>query len=203
MSVEAIDFASLALSRLTQQYKSADKFVQLVQGLVDLVQTEIDDPLENLITLYDIDIAEGDILDIIGEIVGQPRVIVDYDLLEFFGYDGALNAGTYGDANNPNVGARYLSSVEDVGGDKTLSDEEYRVFIRARILRNYSASTPEEIISAAKLILGVDWVHYIGGTMKFSLQVPAPVDANDLALIQTYDILPRPTGVSITSVTAV
>lgn len=202
MSVEAIDFAERALSRLAQQYRDKPKYVALVTGLCNLVQTGIDDPLEYLITLYDIDTAEGNNLDIIGEIVGQPRLIVDYDLFEFFGYDGASSAGTYGDVNNSNIGARYLSSGEDIGGDKELSDAEYRIFIRARILRNYSASTCEDIIDSVKLILGVDQVELTEGVMSIDiLNVSGTISDNDLALIQNYDILPRPTGVEIGSVT--
>jgi hypothetical protein len=202
MAITPIDFSATALGRLVQQYRNKPKYVDLVTSLCGLAQTGIDDPLEYLITLYDIDSAQGHNLDVIGEIVGQPRIIANYDLFEFFGYEGSTASGTYGDENNPNVGARYRSSSEGLGGDRTLSDAEYRLFIRARILKNYSVSTPESIIESVKFILNAEPIKLTEGVMSLDIEIASPVDVNDLNLVATYDILPRPTGVEISSITA-
>ena len=200
MDIESIDYVSTALGRVTQQYRDKPKFMELVGEYSRLAQECLEDPASNLFDILDIDLMGGHNLDVIGDIVGQSRVLIDYDLLVFFGYDGAPASGTYGDLNNPATGERYLSAFEDSAGDKTLSDPEYRVFIKARILKNYSDSTEPDLAESIKLLLGVDQVKIDEGVMSLDIGVLGELSANELALLQTYDIIPRPTGVEIASV---
>jgi hypothetical protein len=202
MSVTPIEYAEVALSRITQQYRDKPRFTSMVQQVCGLVQSNIEEPLSHYFTLYDIDTAEGSNLDVIGEIVGQDRQIISYANLTFFGFDGAPDSDTFGSVYDSGIGSRFLSVGEDnltvPSATTILSDPEYRIFIRARILRNYSASTPEDIIESIRFIFGVDQVEYTEGIMEISLiSLSGSIDNNTLQLVQDADILPRPTGVGI------
>ncbi len=156
--ISEIDYTATALSRITQQYKDKPKYVALVQGLAALVEDNLETPAANLFDVLDIEKMGGDNLDVIGRIVGQSRVLIDYDQLEFFGFDGATNAGTFGSVHDTNIGERFVSVFEDAAGEKTLSDPEYRTFIKARILKNYSDGTAEDLIESIKALLDVEQV---------------------------------------------
>jgi hypothetical protein len=154
---EVIDYTEQARTRVTEQFKNKqvfDNYVQiLTRGEIDLQNT-----FKDLLQLRDIDSATGAQLDIIGRIVGQDRELIAADLYDFFGMIGALNAFPMGDINDPAVGGIFYSYGIDLGGNVELDDETYRIFIRAKIYKNITASTPEQFIQAIKLIFGLDQV---------------------------------------------
>lgn len=99
-----------------------------------------------------IDTAVGAQLDILGNIVGQDRVLVGGDLVEFFGYLGALNARSYGTLNDPSVGGYYRGKNQPTSGNFVLNDELYRIFIRAKIMKNTTRATPEDVIKFIRFV---------------------------------------------------
>jgi hypothetical protein len=152
---QTIDYTEQARERVTEAFKGKqvfDNYVQiLTKGEIDLQNT-----FKDLLQLRDIDSATGAQLDIIGRIVGQDRELIAADLYDFFGMIGALNAFPMGDTNDPSVGGIFYSYGIDLGGNVELDDETYRIFIRAKIFKNITASTPEQFIQAIKLIFGLD-----------------------------------------------
>lgn len=150
-----IDYTEEARARVTEQFKNKevfDNFVQiLTKGQIDLENT-----FKDLLQLRDIDTATGEQLNIIGRIVGQDRELIAADLYDFFGMIGALNAFPMGDINDPSIGGIFYSFGIDLGGNVELDDETYRTFIKAKIYKNITASTPEQFITAIKLIFGLD-----------------------------------------------
>lgn len=152
---QTIDYTEQARERVTEAFKGKqifDNYVQiLTKGEIDLQNT-----FKDLLQLRDIDSATGAQLDIIGRIVGQDRELIAADLYDFFGMIGALNAFPMGDTNDPTIGGIFYSYGIDLGGNVELDDETYRIFIRAKIFKNITASTPEQFIQAIKLIFGLD-----------------------------------------------
>lgn len=150
-----IDYTEEARTRVTEQFKDKqvfDNYVQiLTKGQIDLENT-----FKDLLQLRDIDTATGEQLNIIGRIVGQDRELIAADLYDFFGMIGALNAFPMGDFNDPSIGGIFYSYGIDLGGNVELDDETYRTFIKAKIYKNITASTPEQFITAIKLIFGLD-----------------------------------------------
>lgn len=142
-----------ARNRITEQFKSKDIFDRYLQLLIK-GQIDILSVYKDLVQLRSIDTAIGEQLNIIGRIVGQERVLINTDLFPFFGFGGAINAGTFGDVNNQLVGAVFYSLGAATGGNVLLDDDTYRLFIKAKIFKNITASTPEEFISVVNLILG-------------------------------------------------
>lgn len=154
------DYLAVARSRTTEQFKydpvedSGAKILDKYLQLLLVAQVEIQDVFKDLMQLRDIDNATGKQLDVIGRIVGQDRVLLNADLYTFFGFQGALKAGSFGDVVNNLVGSKFLDYGKPIGGNIELDDETYRLFIRAKIYKNTTASTPEEFIEVVNLIFG-------------------------------------------------
>lgn len=147
---QMVDYLGVARSRVTEQLKDQDIFDRYLQLMIE-AQTEIQDVLQDLIQLRDIDSATGAQLDIIGDIVGQERVLLNADLYKFFGFKGALKAASFGDGTGL-VGGKFHSFGAPTGGNILLDDGDYRLFLKAKIYKNTSSSTPEEFIAALNLI---------------------------------------------------
>lgn len=152
-----ISYLDLARTRTTEQFKlenapTFDAFLQLLTIEMQSLQKVFQD----LMQLRSLDTATGEQLDVIGRIVGQDRVLLSADLYDFFGFQGALKAGSYGNLTDPTVGAKWWSLGKPLGGNVLLDDNTYRLFIRAKILKNTTASTSEEFIQAINLIFGVE-----------------------------------------------
>lgn len=153
------DYLAIARTRTTEQFKLDgapvfDKYLQLlISGFQDAQEV-----FDSLMKLRSVDTATGAQLNIIGNIVGQDRELIAADLYDFFGMQGALNAYPMGDSNDPSVGGYFFSYGTDMGGNIALDDELYRLFIKSKIYKNSTSSTPEEFIQAIKMILSVDQI---------------------------------------------
>lgn len=145
-----------ARSRKTEQFsKDNTVFDKYLQLLIDQ-QESIQQVFKDLIQKRSIDEATGATLDIIGEIVGQPRELISADLFDYFGFQGALKADTFGDFDQPTIGSRFYDFGTPLGGNVLLDDETYRLFIKAKILKNRTASTPEEFLAFVNFLFGTE-----------------------------------------------
>ena len=153
------DYLAIARTRTTQQFtlESAPVFDKYLQLLISGFQ-EAQEIFNDLMKLRSVDTATGAQLDIIGNIVGQDRELIAADLYDFFGMQGALNAYPMGDLSDPTVGGYFFSYGTDMGGNVALDDDLYRLFIKSKIYKNSTSSTPEEFIQAIKMILSVDQI---------------------------------------------
>lgn len=147
------DYLEVARSRVTEQFKGKVVFDKYLQLLI-AAQVEIQSVFKDLMQLRSLDTATGEQLNILGRIVGQDRVLLNSDLYNFFGFQGALKAGSMGTLEDPSVGSIFYSLGAPLGGNIELDDETYRLFIRAKILKNTTASTSEEFIRSINLIFG-------------------------------------------------
>ena len=204
--ISIINYTTKAIKRLIQQYRDKPKFNALISLYAGISQ-EIEDTAFDLLLLRDVDTAIGSQLDVIGRIVGQSRQLADASPFIFFGYSDAgvapVEVGGYGTTANPTIGARYHSETEETSGDLELADPEYRLFIKARILKNHAIGTLNEIISAIILLSETTSFTITEGIMELDLNfTPGSVNTTTLNLLQNFDLLPRPAGVAIT-VTAI
>ncbi len=203
--IQPIDYGARAKSRIIQQYKNLPKLTALIEKLAQLVEDGLEKPCSKLLEILDIDIQEGRNLDVIGEIVGQPRVIATYADLVFFGLiDEDLpddpSFGSFGDETDAGVGARFYGSEDTttIDAKKELEDPEYRLFIKARILKNYSTGTLGDFAAGLKILTGAEQVKIDEtAVMELTAGVLGTVDANMLAMLDQYDILPRSSGVKV------
>ena len=106
-----------------------------------------------MIQRRDIDSAQGAQLDIIGEIVGQRRVLAQADLYPFFGFEGHLASQSFGSYYKPTIGGYWYSYGSRIGGDVELNDDQYRQIIKAKIIKNNAHGLNEDFIALVGLFL--------------------------------------------------
>lgn len=148
-----VDYLEEARDRITEAFKGKDIIDRYLQLLIDQ-QQDLQQVFKDLLQKRSIDEATGATLDIIGEIVGQPRELISADLFNFFGFQGALKADTFGDFGQPQIGSKFYDFGTPFGGNVLLDDETYRLFIKAKILKNTTASTPEEFLTFINFMFG-------------------------------------------------
>jgi hypothetical protein len=202
---EVVEYLEEARSRVTDQFKDRpifDKFVQLMlANNIDIQQA-----LKDLMQKRSIDTAEGVQLDILGDIVGQPRVLIDTALLKYFAYQGVLDGEGYGDLNNPSLGGTYYSLGQPLSGNTLLNDQQYRVFIKAKILKNKTNATPNDFLEFIGFVFGTQLNSVIvEGDAEFTILVGKELNSFEKALLtytsdtDGYDtpFIPKPVGVGV------
>lgn len=203
------DLVQIAQDRLANQYRESTKLQAVIDLLVGEV-VELRDALVTLEELREIETAEGDGLDGIGEILGQPREVWGLIALDFFGlHDGAggTAADGFGDLTDASTGLRFRSINESETQNALLGDSEFRRLLTAKIRRNYSRATPENLIASVQAVLGetTEVVYARSGMADVTLTVQRVLSAEELALLNSdvgirgqIPVIPRPTGVSLT-----
>ncbi len=190
----AKDYAQL----ITHEHYDKPKFkamVSLVSGLFG----ECGDAVKSLPVKFDVDSAEGRQLDAIGLWVGQSRVVPDVLLGLYFGFDGYPNSQPYGEEANPALGARFFEEGDPISGTSILPDSEYRLVIKARIVRNQSRNSSADFYAAIQYLFGVPSVLQDLGDMALDVSIGKILTETEKAIIRNLDILPRPAGVRIRS----
>lgn len=151
------DYVDEARALITEQFKDApvmDKYLRLIlSGILDVQEV-----LRQLQQQRSIDTAVGAQLDVIGEIVGRPRGLVTAELFNYFGFEGAPLGDTFGSLTDPTVGAPWYSLGAPTGISREPSDEEYRLILKAKIIKNRTLSRPEDVIAAYKFLFGASKV---------------------------------------------
>lgn len=202
---EIQEYLEVARSRVTEQFKDApvfDRYLQLLLG----GKIEIQLVLQDLMQKRSIDTATGAQLDIIGEIVGQPRELIDTALLKYFAFEGYPEAQPYGDLNNNSLGGVYYSLGTPLAGNTLLTDEQYRLFIKAKILKNNTNVTPDQLLYFLKFVFGIEINSVVAeGNAEFTILLGKDLSAFERVLL-TYvsysggypsRFVPKPIGVQV------
>lgn len=194
-----------ARERKTEQFiKDNTVFDKYLQLLIDQ-QESIQQVFKDLIQKRSIDEATKATLDIIGEIVGQPRELISADLFDFFGFQGSLKADTFGDFGQPIVGSKFFDFGSQIGGNVLLDDATYRLFIKAKILKNRTASTPEEFLTFVNFIFGTTNTAIFEGQAEYTVLFGRELSSFEQVLLnyvstsQGYPsrLIPKTVGVRI------
>lgn len=205
------DYLSVARSRVTQQFlldadgsgpQVFDKYLQLLLG----GKIELQEVFRQLMQERSIDTAVGAQLDIIGDIVGQPRELIDTALLTFFAFQGYPDAQSYGDLNNASLGGPYYDIRNPLAGNTLLTDEQYRLFIKAKITKNSTNATPNQFIDFMKFVFGVELSVVVAeGDAEFTFLIGKQLSSFEKVLL-TYvsyssgypsRFVPKPIGVRV------
>lgn len=194
-----LNIDALIAKEIATEYRASGNLIGYVRAL--LCDHDFIDSLALLIAdRLNIDTQEGVNLDRIGEIVGQPRVTIEASGVAFFGFAPHPQARSFGDPSDPSVGGRFRAPGEPITGNKRLNDEEYRVFIRAKIFKNHARSTPDELILFFKLIFGDDMVVYLENATPrpghATISFGRRLSLNEQYLLTGTDIPPMTTGVT-------
>lgn len=202
---ELTEYLTVARDRVTEAFKGRVVFDKYLQLLI-LGQVEIQEALKQVMQLRSIDTAEGEQLDVIGRIVGQERELIDAEMLEYFGFDGYPESQSYGDLENTSTGGFYYSLGTPLTGSVLLNDEQYRLFIKAKILKNTTFATPEDFLGFVKFVFGTEINNVLAeGDAEFTILIGKELNSFERALLtyktkyQNFDapFVPKPVGVRI------
>lgn len=201
----SVPYLEQARERVTEQFKDApvfDKYLQLLIGDSLELQTVLKDLMEK----RSIDTAVGRQLDILGDIVGQPRTLVNADLFTFFGFMGNWQADSYGSLNDAGVGSVWWDGEASSTGNITLNDDLYRLLIKAKIAKNTTRATPEDVMNFTNFIFNTNGSTIVDeGFAKFRLMIGRSLTRQEVGLLRyvnrtaSYEskLLPKPIGVGI------
>lgn len=200
-----IDYLSEARDRVTEQFKNKEVLDKYLQLLINQ-QEQIQQVFKDLLQKRSIDEATGAQLDIIGEIVGQPRELISVDLYSFFGFQGAPNADSFGELGSNVIGGIFYDFGTPLGGNVLLDDATYRLFIKAKILKNNTRATPEEFLQFINTLFGTTSTAITEGPeAEFTVFIGRPLstfEQNLLTYVSTAQgypsrLIPKPVGVGI------
>ena len=189
---------------LILQYRDLPKAEATIKALVEPYKN-IYDVMAQFETAFDVDLAVGKQLDIIGKIVGVNRLVPFTIPKKYFGF-----------SDNPlsyPMGDKFLTVVSYPMKDKfeipyttgQLNDNDYRFFIKAKIIKN----TVSAYMIRAKgnsLQNAIDFLFdskaYIvdNKNMSLTIYIDSTFDFSLTPFINQLDIIPRPQGVDIKTV---
>lgn len=146
--MELIDYQALAKSRMTDRHLNDLVFVAIVETLVDLAMLRQQEYINMAETFLDIDKSTGKNLDLIGNLIGQPRELANFINEPYFGFEGARLAEGY------DVGKWYSLYQGKLGTLRILNDVEYRRVLKARVIKNNSNSSRDDFVKVLNLLTG-------------------------------------------------
>lgn len=197
MSSTVLDHQTIGRSRVATQYTESQKFLAYIRALL-ASSAELEAVLQKVAEQSDIDIAEGVNLDVIGEIVGVSRILPNSIAVKFFGFEGQPGGDVFGEEGVLGIGSRFRDELEPETATSVLADPEYRLLIRAKIVKNHARGTNEDILQGLAYLFDAPRtvVEDLGG-MAIGVAIGRQLTFQEKALVTVLDILPRPAGVRI------
>lgn len=194
---DSIDHVTLGLSRVTSEYKSAPDFNAYLTALL-VPMNNIETAGQAIEASIDIDTAVGTQLDLLGRLVGISRYVPNGYPLPFFGFTDTPEGLTYGDEVVGGGGKFYEENTNNLT-TWSLGDTLYRQFLRARILRNNSTGTTENIIAVLKVIFPNDGiiVRDVAGQLRIQVGINRAATVSEIVTLSYNGIFPKPAGVAI------
>lgn len=150
---------------------------------------------------FDVDRAEGEQLDIIGQIVGISRTVPEALANYYFGFEGEEYAKGFSDKFNDADSAPFFDRFSIRYSDLQLEDEKYRFFIKAKIAVNnasaYMISDERTSIQSIIQYLFNDDAYVVDNQdMSLTLYLSPSVRLDAIRLINKLNLLPKPQGVN-------
>jgi hypothetical protein len=194
-------FSDSYIDLLILQYRNLPKAEQTINALIAKYE-ELYDVIRQFETAFDVDSVEGVQLDILGKIVGVNRIVPFSVPKNYFGFDdNSLSCGFADVFDDSLVVYPFKNVFESDYASSELNDNDYRFFIRAKIIKNIVK--PYMIDDTNKLSLQdlIDFLFegkgYIVDNQKMGLilYIDVSYDTSKLPFIQQLDLLPRPQAV--------
>lgn len=188
-----ISIEGTVFPKLATQFRSSVTLIEYTKALLSESQ-DLEVVFCNIYSSRNLDDATGHSLTILGILVGQSRTLVTDDDTLYFAWDD------YPFAENWDEGSWADGNVLGVN-TVTLTDDELRVFIKARIRRNKTKANIDETIEIIKILLQDDpEVLIIEGVMEFTIGINRPLTGNELGFLKYSGLVPKAAGVEITDI---
>ena len=181
-----MSLVNYAPDRIYAQYRNKSKAVQWY-GIVPTLGLEICTAFEAVRTSYDIDMAVGEQLDVIGRIV-----VIDRSFESSVSWDSLLWGQPVAQWGGDNI--QWQSTGMTINNE--VSDAIFRTLIKAKIAKNNSDATLDGIVEALLYITGAIDIQVVDNEdMTMSVSFGSELDAITRFVLDTFDIVPRPQGV--------
>lgn len=188
------------IALLTSAHNQKPNFVATVQTVCGAI-ADVTAVIQSIPQSFDLDSAIGAQLDAVGLWIGQSRIISGVLITGFFGFADSIVAKPFGELSDVSIGGRFYELGTPYSGTTVLGDGDFRTVLRARIVRNQADGTIASLEHALAYIFGVPSFITDNGNLTLGLTVASPLTPTDQALLNTLDILPRPAGIRISSIT--
>lgn len=185
-----VETRSDAPSRIYAQYRNKHKAIAWY-NITRSLATELADAAQAVRVMYNIDIATGDRLDIIGRIVVVPRDYLGYVALNPGMFASASNEpGEFGDSDA-------MFSALSIDQDLQMSDDLYRLVIKSKIVKNNSSATIEDILFNMNFLLpNANVLRVVDNEdMSFSVEFYGKITELERWALLNASLVPKPQGV--------
>ncbi|MGL5728716.1 MAG: DUF2612 domain-containing protein [Plesiomonas sp.] len=176
-------------NRIYAQYRDSPKAVEWY-NITPAMVGKLTPAAQIVRRMWDIDAMFGEQLNIIGRMVVQPREFTGQVEL-FPGLFDLSDGCEFGDSDN----AIFASLTVDQ--DANMSDELYRLAIKAKIIKNNSDATIESILDGMNLLLPNAEVLRVtdGDDMSFSIEFYGNITELERWALRNASFVPKPQGV--------
>jgi Protein of unknown function (DUF2612) len=196
MTTITVDHSEIGLSRVALQYYESANFRAYITALLQH-SFEIEALFQKMALQVDIDIAEGVNLDVIGIIVGRSRIIPLAIPVGFFGFFDQPGVLAYGEEGVLAAGGRFRDETEPAFASSVLADPEYRLLLKAKIIKNHSKGYAEDALAGLSMLFGVPAAVSSIGVMTMQIGVGRELRYWEQVILTDLDLISRPTGVLI------
>lgn len=176
--------------RAYAQYREKPKFMAWLE-IAHKLGGSIESASEAVRKSYDIDKAEGEVLNVIGRIVVVDRGFISDIPLGQVSFAEDEDAPQFGDVDA-------MMSEETAASDSTMSDEIFRIAIKAKINKNNGDATiPSILRQVNNLIPTLGYVAVVedSGDMSFNIEFQGEVSNILRWALFNADLIQRPAGV--------
>lgn len=191
------DFVESYSKLLIYQYQDKPKAKAHIKSLIENYE-EIYKLLNQLLEVYDIDLAVGRQLDVLGRILGISRKVPFAIAKKYFGFDDNINSYPMGDLNGGIVAYPFKDLDEPDYTDGELNDNQYRLFLKAKAIKNNVKALMIDKEENLSLQNAIDFLFdnkaYLvdNKDMTLSIYIDNSYDFTLLQYIKQLDLIPRP-----------
>lgn len=194
------DLLGKAQSRYTGTFKDDVAFDLLVKTMLSYQIDCQDKAYEFIDGALNIDKSQGKMLDLIGKIIGQSRVLVSYDLTRNFGFLGHPLAQSFGTTEDPTVGGYWRSTSSQSKQFRIMDDATYRIVLRARIQSNIAGGSVDGLLRVVNILTQNDTARVDNDASGEAVLVVEDINLDLLQYFYTRigttdSLLPIPLGV--------
>lgn len=151
--VSAINYFSDYQELRPSLFRESENLDSLIHSISEVQHKQQEQFLWLSENILNIDIAEKYHLDFIGNLVGQTRFLLDFNVEPYFGFEYSYEGDTFGAKGLPFIGGYWNSrSSFNTSTARQLTDDEYRRVIKARVIFNHSSCTSNDLLEVLNLL---------------------------------------------------
>ena len=175
-------------TRIYAQYRGKPRAVAWY-NITRTIGGQFSDVFHDIRTSYNIDTATTDELNVIGRIVVMDR-----------GYEGQIIFDPIRWGSGSRWGGSGVRHMTPVGaGSMEVSNDIYRILIKAKIAKNNSDATVEGILQSIATITDIQAVRLFDyEDMSFAIEFGETLDSVTRFALNNFNVIPKPQGVRFT-----